>query len=740
MLEPGKKKRKRAPPVPDADLATYIASGTVFDGYDLVLTSYDVMRNEVNFDGSEARKLRSGSVFRSMSPLRSVRWWRVCMDEVQEIKGAQSAAARMCRELPAVHRWGISGTPIKHSFHDIFGLLVFLGIDDALWKLPAAEIVRRLKPLCWRHSQQHVIDHLSIPPVQEIVLEVQRTEIETYCHRKLQARFPDLPASFWAKFDSAPFDVTYQHLILRPGQRRTQNPAVKVDFDFLWTSLVNLCTTEFRACHIKLAETLLDLAVLRLRRRDPSDMNSVKEAYRHATFALDLMLHRSSDAFVEYVDLEGAGFQMEALTSPAAQLAAFRGAATMIDICNVLGLEEEARAADKIVQAQKQKCLHDASVGWNRAIAKFKRDRTEAGTMRRNRLLAASYRDPWWRLYCRWLREEAPGRAAVLLERLSTGFKIHVDTKLMGGVETLVQIENATLDKLERILEKHFEQLDALRSKFVKKLMAQPPVNGVDLRRFEDELLPELENLLTAYSDHQVSNARTTEDGLDHRKRSISQGEVMLLAVENSVLVTFNEHFGEFTKISNRNEVPDADLVRRLDLLGFLCFESSAQFRELELNKLEILEGSNVFGALRHYISVLRALEDVIETDQDVMSVAPNHEDVLANRVAELKDRCLHKKSELLFLGRNSKLTDPSADRYGSKQSKAVKRLRHQLSRVAEEKALVFSSHSETLAQFSNLLALGYQPIKFVSGRGVQAAGQQPGSFVSRIKEFQCVC
>jgi hypothetical protein len=634
-----------------------------------------------------------------------------------------------------VHRWGISGTPIKHSFQDIFGLLVFLGIDESLWRLPVPQMTERLKPLVWRHAQHHVVEHLNIPPLKEVTIDVQRTPFETYCKRKLQSRFPELPPTFWAKFDSAPFDVTFHHLILRPGQKRGQtNPSTAIDFDFLWTSLVNMCTTEFRATHVKLAEALTDLSVFHMRHGGQD--GAMKSAHNYANIALDLMLHRRGETFDHLIDLKDAGFQMEALTSSAAQLVAFRTASVFVDICTALSLPDEAAEAAALVERQKSRCLAEAFANWDRSAAKFKRHRSEAAVARRNRLLGAKYRQPWWQLAFRWLREESPGHADALITKFRTGFSLHVDTKLMGGVETFVQVPNANLNSLEDTITTHIDQLDFLRSRFVKKAMVHPPTEISQLEAFETETLPELERFLQEYSDHQVMEARSGDGIVEHRKRSISLGEMLLLTLEGFVNITYNEHFHEYTKKVARGEPIDDDLIRRCDLLGFLSFEAGGLFRELELNKLELLEGFNILNSLRHCISILGALKDAAELD--ATGAHTSDESILVQRAEELRERCLLKKSELRFLGRNATLPDPSADRFGSKQSKGIKRLRNELSRAQEQKALVFSAHAETISQFSHLLGLGYNPIKYVGGRGVQTqAGKPQGTFVSRIKDFQ---
>lgn len=730
-LEPEQKKRKRLPSVSDAELAAVIASGTLFLGYDIVLTSYDILRNEVHFDGQQSRRLRSGALFRSMSPLRSVRWWRVCMDEVQQIKGAQSLAAQMCREIPAVHRWGISGTPIKHSFHDLHGLLVFLGVEKIIWQLSAPEILLRLRPLFWRHSQHHVIDHLNIPQVQQTHIEVRRSPFEVYCRRKLEARFSDLPMSFWAKFDSAPFDVTFNHLILRPGQKRTQTHAPNtIDFEFIWTSLVNMCTTEFRSLHIDLTQALTDLALVQLQRGSAQ----LESASKNIGIAMDIIFHRRGETFDKLIDIQDSGFQMEALSTPAAQVAAFRASSAFADICKGLGLQESAAACETVV-AQKTKCLAESLAAWSRSMARFKQHRTEAGVIRRNGLVL-NYREPWWRRFTRWMREESEEFRDSLLQRLRNGFSTHVDTKLMGGVEVFLKYPEASLELVEDILDRHLSGLDTLRSKLVKRVAVTPPSTLCELLEFEQSLLVDLDNLLTAYSEHQVSPARTV-DAAEHKKRTVSHGEVLLLEVERLVIYAFNQHFAELTKLHHQQQAASADLQRRVDFLGQLCYEAGAQFRQLELNKLELLEASNAILALKNYCSILRALEDAVGPSAIPAGDLESQEQRLSERVQQLMDRCLRKKDELRFLGKHNQQTDPSSDRFGSKQSKAIKRLRHVLGRSQNEKALVFSAHSETIVQFTHLLGLGYTPIRSVSGRGIQGVGSNQGSFVSRIKQFQ---
>ena len=107
-------------------------------------------------------------------PLR--KWWRVVLDEAQNVSNAYSGVAQEVAELSAVARWCVSGTPINNSLGDLHGLFRFLetGTSEALFGNKATlqrEVLgpfrnrsptglRRIKALLasvmWRHSKRHV--------------------------------------------------------------------------------------------------------------------------------------------------------------------------------------------------------------------------------------------------------------------------------------------------------------------------------------------------------------------------------------------------------------------------------------------------------------------------------------------------------------------------------------------------------------------------------------------------------
>jgi hypothetical protein len=110
---------------------------------DLVLTTFEALRHEFNhtdaaghpsgaksrphrrkvaYGASEARPLRS--------PLLSLVWWRLIIDEAQMVESSTAKAAAMARLLRAQNRWAVSGTPLgRGKLSDLHGLLSFLGLE-----------------------------------------------------------------------------------------------------------------------------------------------------------------------------------------------------------------------------------------------------------------------------------------------------------------------------------------------------------------------------------------------------------------------------------------------------------------------------------------------------------------------------------------------------------------------------------------------------------------------------------
>ena len=88
---------------------------------DIVLTTYDTLRTEIDIDTANGQGLAGAERARRYerkynvvpTPLTRLTWWRVVLDEAQMVESTVSKAAEMVRRLPATHP--PPPTPISRS-------------------------------------------------------------------------------------------------------------------------------------------------------------------------------------------------------------------------------------------------------------------------------------------------------------------------------------------------------------------------------------------------------------------------------------------------------------------------------------------------------------------------------------------------------------------------------------------------------------------------------------------------
>ncbi|HWE04267.1 MAG TPA: DEAD/DEAH box helicase [Tepidisphaeraceae bacterium] len=84
-----------------------VKNGEAFKDYDLILTTYGTMRNDITF-------------------LKDVKFDYVVLDEAQAVKNAASESAKAARLLRGDHRLALSGTPVQNHLGELWSLFEFL--------------------------------------------------------------------------------------------------------------------------------------------------------------------------------------------------------------------------------------------------------------------------------------------------------------------------------------------------------------------------------------------------------------------------------------------------------------------------------------------------------------------------------------------------------------------------------------------------------------------------------------
>ncbi|XP_014902987.1 E3 ubiquitin-protein ligase SHPRH [Poecilia latipinna] len=171
---------------------------------DVVITTYDVLRSELNYvdiphsNSKDGRRFRNQKRYMAVpSPLVAVEWWRICLDEAQMVECPTAKAAEMALRLASVNRWCVSGTPVQRGLEDLYGLTLFLGVDPYWVKYWWDQLLYRpyrrgnteplynvIAQILWRSAKKDVIDQIQIPPQTEEVHWLHFSPVEGHFYHR----------------------------------------------------------------------------------------------------------------------------------------------------------------------------------------------------------------------------------------------------------------------------------------------------------------------------------------------------------------------------------------------------------------------------------------------------------------------------------------------------------------------------------------------------------------------------
>lgn len=179
------------------DLRTMCCEANIITAPDVVITSYGVVLSEYTQIASK------GGNMDGHRGLFSLNFFRIILDEGHSIKNRQSKTAKACFELPAEHRWVLTGTPIVNKLEDLFSLVRFLHVEPwnnfSFWRtfitvpfesgnfVKALDVVQTvLEPLVMRRTKDMKMANgealVALPPkhIEVVQVELSETEREIY--------------------------------------------------------------------------------------------------------------------------------------------------------------------------------------------------------------------------------------------------------------------------------------------------------------------------------------------------------------------------------------------------------------------------------------------------------------------------------------------------------------------------------------------------------------------------------
>ncbi|KAI9348265.1 SNF2 family N-terminal domain-containing protein, partial [Zopfochytrium polystomum] len=172
--------------------------------FDLVFVSYEVLRSECAIAMGDSRRSRrfERKYERPTTPLTSILWWRVVLDEAQMVETVGSQAAKMVRLLPRVNAWAVTGTPAPRSqWKDFYGLFLFLDAHPfattkalSLLGQPRYSGIASLvfRTLMHRNTKKSVGSELVIPAQEQWLAHLPFNAVEKHYYDQLYEKCAEL--------------------------------------------------------------------------------------------------------------------------------------------------------------------------------------------------------------------------------------------------------------------------------------------------------------------------------------------------------------------------------------------------------------------------------------------------------------------------------------------------------------------------------------------------------------------
>jgi SNF2 family DNA or RNA helicase len=212
-----REERERVAAERDAALAARVSQDDIVPLHDcdFVLMSYETLRSELSraVAAAEAPLKKSGGgkdgdASSALPPLLRYGFWRICLDEAQNVANSSSVAAVTASMLYRRHAWTVTGTPLSQNAGEVRGLAEFLAAEPfhrrAAWRSLLAEPHAQgqaagpasfrslLSGVLLRREKRDVAEQLALPPCERLDVRVHLSTAERAFYSQLEQRFSRL--------------------------------------------------------------------------------------------------------------------------------------------------------------------------------------------------------------------------------------------------------------------------------------------------------------------------------------------------------------------------------------------------------------------------------------------------------------------------------------------------------------------------------------------------------------------
>lgn len=131
--------------------------------YDVVLTSYAVMESAFRIQTYGRQK--KGQKIKEPSPIHSLKWHRIILDEAHSIKERQTNTSKATFALESNFKWCLSGTPLQNRVGELYSLVRFIGADPFAYYYGKKS---KCKSLSWSFSDRRHCDFCGESPMNHV--------------------------------------------------------------------------------------------------------------------------------------------------------------------------------------------------------------------------------------------------------------------------------------------------------------------------------------------------------------------------------------------------------------------------------------------------------------------------------------------------------------------------------------------------------------------------------------------